>query len=110
MASYKQPCKHCGAFINRDALFCPKCGSRSPFVDSCPTCLYQVNRGDVLCAGCGRPLYITCSKCEKRTFVQDKCEHCGHDFMVQCPNKRCGSMQFFENKKCTACGKSLKKE
>jgi hypothetical protein len=28
--------------------------------------------------------------------------------MVRCDNKRCGEPQFFENSKCTVCGKALK--
>jgi hypothetical protein len=29
--------------------------------------------------------------------------------MFRCPNERCGVLQFFENEKCTACGKKIKK-
>jgi hypothetical protein len=28
--------------------------------------------------------------------------------MVRCENVRCGQMQFFQNSKCTACGKKIK--
>jgi hypothetical protein len=27
---------------------------------------------------------------------------------VRCANSRCGEMQFFQNVKCTACGKKIK--
>ncbi len=30
MASYKQPCFHCGTYIDRDARYCPNCTSMSP--------------------------------------------------------------------------------
>ncbi len=107
MASYKQPCKHCGTFIERDSRFCPKCGNRSPFVDLCPTCLREVRRENAVCSGCGRPLYITCPKCKQQTFAGEQCDACRVSLLKPCQNPRCGEMQFFENTKCTACGKKL---
>lgn len=109
MASYKQPCIECGGLIDRDARFCPKCGSTSPFILSCPACLREVSRSDKVCAGCGRPLMVTCPKCGGETFVGSKCGSCGASLLIPCPNKRCGSLQFFENETCTACGRKLKK-
>jgi len=109
MATFKQPCIHCGTLVDRDARFCPACGSNSPFVYLCPTCLREVKKGaETLCAGCGRPLYITCPLCGGRTFVGERCESCGANLMIKCPNKRCGVAQFFQNEKCTACGKKIK--
>lgn len=108
MATYKQPCRQCGTFIDRDAHFCPACSSGSPFGYLCPACLRPVEKGMAACPGCGRPLYTTCPTCGGTTFVQERCEACGNGLMVLCPNKRCGRMQFFENTKCTACGKKLK--
>jgi len=100
---------HCGTLVDRDARFCPTCGSRSPFAYLCPSCLREVKKGqEMLCAGCGRSLYITCPICGRRTFVQERCESCGANLMIRCPNKRCGVEQFFENTKCTACGKPIK--
>lgn len=109
MAFYKQPCIHCGSLTDRDARVCPKCGSFSPFQYLCPTCLREVHKEGALCAGCGRPLYIGCPACGARTFVQERCEHCGAGLMVYCQNPRCGVMQFFENTRCTVCGKKIKK-
>ncbi|MEN6313077.1 MAG: zinc ribbon domain-containing protein [Clostridiaceae bacterium] len=108
MAFYKEPCIHCGTLLSRDSHFCSKCGSRNPFVYSCPTCLREIHREETVCSGCGRPLYILCPKCLEKTFVQDTCDHCGESLLVQCKNIRCGSAQFFENIKCNACGKKLK--
>ncbi|HHU50054.1 MAG: double zinc ribbon domain-containing protein [Caldicoprobacterales bacterium] len=108
MASYKQPCIHCNTFINRDARYCPTCQSGSPFGYSCPTCLASIEKGQPVCSQCGRALYVTCINCGKPTFVQEKCEHCGVGLMVRCANPRCGAEQFFENTKCTACGKKIK--
>ena len=110
MATYKQPCIHCGGLLERDARFCPACGSMSPFGYACPSCLREVKKDQPICAGCGRPLYIACPLCGERTFVQEKCESCGKWLMVRCGNVRCGVLQFFENKKCTACGKKIKAE
>lgn len=104
MAVYKEPCRHCGALIDQDSRFCPKCGNRAPFVDLCPTCLRKVSREDAACCGCGRTLQITCPHCGKQTFAGDKCDVCGKSLMKKCQNPRCGEMQFFENSKCTACG------
>ncbi|NMA34830.1 MAG: hypothetical protein GX940_09845 [Clostridiaceae bacterium] len=109
MAFYKEPCIHCGYFLPRDAQFCSGCGSRSPFIYSCPTCLREIKKEENFCLGCGRPLYIMCPKCLEKTFIQERCEHCGESFLVQCPNKRCQAYQFFQNTKCTACGKVLRK-
>jgi len=108
MATYKQPCIHCNQFIERDSRFCPKCGSHSPFGYLCPACLKPVGRGDAACSGCGRPLYIVCPSCQKQTFVDERCDACGTSLMKLCKNPRCGQLQFFENAKCTACGKKLK--
>ncbi|MDR3305842.1 MAG: zinc ribbon domain-containing protein [Clostridiales Family XIII bacterium] len=108
MATYKQTCIHCGTLVERDARFCPTCGSHSPFAYLCPACRHEVEKGSqAICAGCGRALYITCPVCGGRTFVQEKCETCGARLTIHCPNKRCGMPQFFENEKCTACGKKI---
>ena len=109
MATYKQPCIHCNTLLDRDARFCPACGSVSPFGWACPACLRAADRGQTLCAGCGRPLYIPCPHCGGRTFAGAKCEACGKTLMTACTNKRCGALQFFENQQCTACGKKMKK-
>lgn len=110
MASYKQPCIHCGAYIEPDARFCPVCQSGSPFGALCPACRRPIRNGQSVCSGCGRQLYTACPVCKKQTFVQEKCEHCGASLMISCPNPRCGAAQFFENKKCTACGKKLNRK
>ena len=108
MATYKQPCIHCGTFIEGDARICATCGSMSPFGFHCPDCGRPIQKGQQLCEGCGRPLYTSCPHCQRLTFVQERCEACGMSLMVRCQNKRCGVLQFFENKKCTACGKKIK--
>lgn len=108
MASYKQCCVHCGTLIDRDVRFCHVCGSQSPFGYLCPSCLRPVEKGQMICSGCGRSLYIFCPYCNKQTFVQERCEQCGKYLMVKCENKRCGVTQFFQNEKCTACGKKIK--
>ncbi|MDD3243850.1 MAG: zinc ribbon domain-containing protein [Eubacteriales bacterium] len=107
MAEYKQPCRHCGALLARDSRFCPKCCSGAPFADLCPACLRQVSREDRLCAGCGRPLRVSCPHCGGQTFVGERCDACGGTLLKACPNPRCGQMQFFENTRCTACGKKM---
>lgn len=109
MASYNQTCIHCNTLIDRDARFCPTCASQSPFGYSCPTCLHPIEKNQMVCSSCGRPLYITCPSCKVQTFVQEKCDCCGVSLMVRCTNKNCGVLQFFENKKCTACGRKIKK-
>lgn len=108
MAFYKQPCIHCGTFIDRDVRVCPACGSLSPFGYLCPACLHPVKKGELFCAGCGRALYVSCPVCGSKTFVQEKCEQCGASLLVRCQNNRCGAMQFFENTKCTLCGAKMK--
>lgn len=109
MASYKQPCIHCGAYIESDARFCPSCQSGSPFAYLCPSCLRPINKGQTICSACGRSLYVVCPVCGKRTFIQERCEQCGRSLMINCQNPRCGVQQFYENIKCTACGKAIKK-
>lgn len=109
MASYKQPCAQCGALLDRDARFCSKCGSDSPFVLACPSCLRQITREDNRCPGCGRALRVACPHCGGLTFVQSACEHCGNSLMLRCPRRKCGQPQFFDNKTCVHCGKKLPK-
>lgn len=108
MASYKQPCIHCGAYIERDSQFCSSCQSGSPFGYLCPACLRPIEKGQPLCSGCGRALYIPCPACGKTTFAGERCDQCGASLMVRCQNPRCGVQQFFENEKCTTCGKKIK--
>jgi len=109
MATYKQPCIHCGEFVERDAHNCPRCGSRSPFGFQCPTCLKPIERGYAVCSGCGRQLATVCPYCGGLTFAgAERCDNCGQTLMIYCENKRCNELQFFENKNCTACGKPIK--
>ena len=100
---------HCGQFIERDSRLCPGCGSRSPFGYHCPACLRAIEKGQVVCSGCGRTLYVACPTCGNRTFTGERCESCGAGLMIKCQNARCGELQFFENTKCTACGKKIQK-
>ncbi len=108
MASYKQNCMICGELIDRDVRYCPNCTTPNPFGYHCPTCLSPITKNQKVCSGCGRPLYVYCIYCNKPTFVQDRCESCGVSLMFTCKNKRCGVKQFFQNTKCTACGKKIK--
>lgn len=108
MASYKQPCLQCGSFIDRDSLVCPSCGSRNAFGYHCPTCKKTITKGQRACSECGRPLYVPCPYCAKPTFVADRCDHCGMTLLKQCENSRCGAWEFFENVRCTTCGKKMK--
>lgn len=108
MATFKQECIHCNSLIERDSHFCPKCGSHSPFGYACPTCLRMVTRDDAVCAGCGRGLFIDCPHCGGYTFAGERCDSCKHDLTVVCQNPRCLAPQFFENQRCTACGKKIK--
>ena len=110
MATYKQPCIHCGEMVERDSRLCPRCASRDPFGFHCPTCLKVIERGYALCPGCGRSLVAICPFCGAQTFAgSEKCDACGKLVMIRCENNRCGELQFFENTKCTACGKAIKK-
>jgi RNA polymerase subunit RPABC4/transcription elongation factor Spt4 len=110
MATYKVPCIHCNEMLERDAHYCPRCGSRSPFGYHCPSCLKPIARGYAICSSCGRALVTTCPYCNGPTFVgSERCDTCGQTLMIRCESKRCGELQFFENKKCTACGKPIKK-
>ena len=105
--TYKQPCIQCNALVDRDARFCPACGSNSPFGYLCPNCLRQIKKEDRLCAGCGRSTRTKCPFCDGETFKGEKCEKCNENLMLVCPNARCGVRQFFEIRKCTACGKTI---
>lgn len=107
MGSYKQPCIHCGTLTDRGAPLCAGCGSRSPFGYRCPSCLAAVERTQRLCASCGHSLRVICPHCGGETFADERCERCGASLMKRCPNRRCGEPQFFENDKCTACGKRI---
>ena len=108
MATYKQPCLHCGYWLDTAEAFCPSCGSHSPFGYACPQCLHAIQKDWRLCPGCGRALYIACPHCGQPCFVEDNCEACGQTLMVRCTNKRCGVLQFFQNTRCTACGLKIK--
>jgi hypothetical protein len=52
----------------------------------------------------------TCPYCNGQTFVGgERCDACGQTLMIRCESKRCGELQFFQNAKCTVCGKPIKK-
>ncbi|HPY36504.1 MAG TPA: zinc ribbon domain-containing protein [Clostridia bacterium] len=108
MAEYKQPCIHCGALIESDSRYCVFCKSPSPFGYICPSCHRLVQKRQTLCAGCGRELIVICPVCQKQTFAGHICDVCGASLMKQCDNPRCLEPQFFQNTKCTACGKKFK--
>ncbi|MDR1776133.1 MAG: zinc ribbon domain-containing protein [Actinomycetes bacterium] len=111
MATYKQACIRCGAMLERSAHFCSTCGSNAPFGDACPGCHAPITREQQLCSGCGRQLYVACPHCKQRTYVGGAtCDACGLSLMLYCGNKRCGHAQFFQNKKCTDCGKKIRKQ
>lgn len=110
MAMYKQPCIHCGALVERDSHYCPKCASRTPFGFQCPYCLKSITRSDTVCPGCGRGVLTTCFYCGQQTFIgSERCDACGRWLMICCENKRCKEFQYFTITKCTACGKKIKK-
>jgi len=109
MATYKQPCIHCGEFIERDSRYCTKCASRSPFGYQCPHCLKEIERGNAACSGCGSPLIVVCPLCGGSTFVgSEKCDSCGRLLLISCENNRCGEPQYFVRRTCSACGKTIK--
>ncbi|MDD2426527.1 MAG: hypothetical protein PHR78_02530 [Eubacteriales bacterium] len=108
MAGYKHPCVHCGNLIDHDARYCVYCNSRSPFGHLCPTCLKPIEKTQTICSACGRPLFVACPNCGQQTFVEERCQACGYSLLIPCQNKRCGELQFFQNEKCTACGKVFK--
>lgn len=109
MATYKQPCLHCGEYIERDSRFCTKCGSHSPFGYHCPHCLKEIERGNLVCPGCGEPLTAVCPICGGTTFVgSEKCDTCGRFLMIRCENARCNEPQYFLRTTCSACGKKIK--
>ncbi|MCL1917768.1 MAG: hypothetical protein FWG14_05565 [Peptococcaceae bacterium] len=109
MATYKQPCLHCGAMIERDSRICPQCHSLSPYGYRCPTCLRTIQKGQQVCSGCRRTLYVPCPTCKNMTFTGERCDFCGQGLMVHCTDSRCGNLQFFENMYCTDCGKKINK-
>lgn len=51
-------CKHCGAQIDDDALFCTECGARSetPSVRTCPLCGAVIDADSIFCSECGTPV------------------------------------------------------
>jgi hypothetical protein len=70
----------------------------------------EIQKGQPVCSGCGRALYVKCPTCGGQTFAGERCEACGAGLMINCTNARCGELQFFENTKCTACGKKINRE
>lgn len=109
MAGYDKPCIGCGQFIGYDSKVCPICGRLSPFYDACPSCASEIKREWLRCPSCGRELSVACPSCGQQTFVADKCDACRQSLMIQCENKLCLAPQFFQNIKCTGCGKKIKK-
>lgn len=110
MAGYDKPCIGCGNFIGYDSKFCPVCGRLSPFNDACPSCNAEIKRGWLKCPSCGRDLNITCPHCGATTFVAERCDSCKGSLMIRCEYKNCMAPQFFQNNKCTACGKKIKNQ
>lgn len=110
MASFLQPCQKCSALVEPDAVLCPYCGSRNVFGSHCPKCRRETKRAYKNCPTCARPLYTACPHCGGETFADERCDKCGQSLLVPCANKRCGTLQFFENTHCTDCGRPLPKK
>lgn len=108
MAFYKQPASTVARSSTGTSASALPAGAAAPFGYLCPACLRPIEKGQARCQGCGRVLYTVCPKCGSQTFVQEYCERCGAPLMRLCPNSRCGALQFFENEKCTVCGKKTK--
>ncbi|MGH2406478.1 MAG: zinc ribbon domain-containing protein [Candidatus Limnocylindrales bacterium] len=54
MPTFKHPCPHCGAYIQRDVVACPACGQRDPFAPGrCPNCRTPLED----------PKWVACPKC-----------------------------------------------
>jgi RNA polymerase subunit RPABC4/transcription elongation factor Spt4 len=108
MATYMQPCIHCGHLVDSGENHCPNCTSSHPFTLVCPQCRQSVTATQAVCPDCGRGLYIACPHCGGRTFAQEFCQLCNRPLTVTCPNKACRDRQFYQNTRCTACGRPIK--
>ncbi|MCD1294612.1 hypothetical protein CUJ83_06310 [Methanocella sp. CWC-04] len=109
MAGYKHPCVYCDKLVPPDARICPFCGKADPAGPiRCPVCRNPIEKGWKLCSHCGLPLWITCQKCGKETFLEIKCESCGAPFIEVCPNPKCKIEQPPFGAKCVKCGKPLR--
>ena len=72
-------CISCGAKIDANAKFCPKCGEAQGLV--CPKCKTIVKAGSKFCPECGTKLETTnvCSKCGEKLEKGAKfCANCGN--------------------------------
>ena len=47
-------CKNCGAELRETDTFCPKCGEKVNFIDTCPFCGEKLREGALFCPKCGK--------------------------------------------------------
>jgi hypothetical protein len=69
-------CRHCGAALDSESLFCPSCGEKTGSGEqTCEFC--KTTTSKEFCPHCGRRVIpVPCGKCGKMT-IYDACGECG---------------------------------
>ena len=80
----KKKCQKCGAELEWNAAFCPKCGEKyvAPEPKRCQQCGSIIGEEDIFCPKCGakyeKPVVIICPKCGAKNEKDAMfCEKCG---------------------------------
>lgn len=78
-------CSGCGAELNANATFCPKCGKKVDSVNLCKSCGNEIPEGVAFCPNCG-------TKVVENQSNQNTCTNCGaplEENSIFCPE--CGN-------------------
>lgn len=67
-------CVKCGHYIEAQANFCPKCGSRQTVFLVCKNCNAKIGQDAAFCSACGSPMINVSSSVETRPFPQTPVE------------------------------------
>ena len=80
-------CKYCNAELEKDAVYCPKCGKRIDGKKRCNHCGRDINETSVYCTYCGARTdgKSACPKCGE-AFTGNFCPKCGTPAQAEIPH------------------------
>ncbi len=96
-------CSVCGAILDKDSIFCPKCGQK---LNPCPNCGADIPDDVTVCPHCSFAIPISCPSCRSSVRPDARfCPKCGQPLVKQCP--KCNAEIEGTPNFCPKCGEKL---